>query len=447
MTIGRTGSTRLLLCAVALALGCGDSGSTPAVTQPNIVLIMADDLGFGDLSLTGHPRIRTPTIDRLATDGALFSQFYTSGSVCSPTRAGVLTGRYQQRAGIHGIISVFDEELGIGADEVLLPEVLQELGYATGLVGKWHLGVDPHFSPLRNGFDEFVGFLAGHIDYYTHHDTLERADLWRGEIAIEDPRYVTQLIDDESVSFINAHHNEPFFLFVSHATPHIPYQPPGETPRQVYPDGSRFFRGPGSPDVYAAMVESLDRSVERIITALADRGILERTLLVFLSDNGPVGFGSSGPLRGAKGGFFEGGIRTPMMMVWPGRVPHGRVVETPAISIDLFATFVEAARGELPTDRVIDGRSLLPLVGEDDSAQHHEALFWRQGAPDIEGDLAIRRGDWKLVINREGRSLFDLENDPGEQTDLSSSSPAVAAELESLLRAWETDVLASGVAQ
>ncbi len=432
-----------ILCFLATlsGFGCSDGGSD-ALARPNIVLIMADDLGFGDLSLTGHPSIRTPHIDRLAADGVRFSQFYTSGSVCSPTRAGLLTGRYQQRAGIHSAVRVdTDSEVGIGADEVLLGEVLRDRGYATGLVGKWHLGVPPRFSPLRHGFAEFVGFLAGKIDYYTHRDRLERPDLWRGERPIEDPRYTTTLIDDESIAFIDAHQDEPFFLFVSHASPHAPYQPPGEEPREVYADGSRFFTGPGSPETYRAMVEELDRSVGRVVEALADRGLLDRTLLIFLSDNGPIGFGSPGPLRGEKANFFEGGIRTPMMLVWPERMQPGGVIDVPAISIDLFPTIIEAVGAELPTDRVIDGRSLLPLV-EDGAETHHEAIFWRQGAPEADAEVAVRRGDWKLRVGFDGeRSLFDLATDPGEQQDLSTVHPEVAAELETLLRDWERDVL------
>lgn len=430
-----------LLLGSLFAFGCSDIGPQTGEAPPNVVLIMADDLGFGDLSLAGHPSIRTPNIDRLAAEGVRFSQFYTSGSICSPTRAGLLTGRYQQRAGIHGLISAVDEDGGIGADEALLSEVLRDSGYATGLFGKWHLGKAVRFSPVRNGFDEFVGFLTGFVDYYTHHDPVERPDLWRGERPIQDSRYLTTLIEEEAIAFIESHQHAPFFLFLSHATPHSPYQPPGEEPREEYPDGSLLFRGPGSPEVYRAMVEDLDRSVGRILQTLDELALLDHTLLIFLSDNGPVGFGTAGALRGAKGTLFEGGIRTPMMVRWPERAMPARVIEIPAISIDLFPTIVEAAQADLPDDRIMDGRSLWPLI-DGTEGDHHEALFWRQGPAEIAGELAIRRGGWKLRIATDGQqSLFDLSADPGEREDLSSAVPDVAMELESLLRAWELEVL------
>jgi arylsulfatase A len=422
----------LIICLVGLF--CGE-----VTGKPNIVLIMADDLGYGDISLHGAPDIRTPHIDGLAESGVYFSRFYTSGTVCSPTRAGLMTGRYQQRTGCDRVVYVEEKDLGMSLKEKLLPEYLKELGYVTGITGKWHLGYPAEYNPTRRGFDEFFGFLAGNIDYYTHYDRLDVYDLWRNEETVEVPGYMTELITDEAVSFINRHQDESFFLYVPYSAPHTPIQGPGEESRSEYPDGSKRYSGTPTRETFAAMVESMDTGIGVINQALKDHNLYDNTLLVFLSDNGADRNGRNAPYHFGKQLLYEGGIRTPMMLQWPDRIQAGAMIDVPGISLDLFSTILRAAGGTVPDDRVIDGKDVMPLI-DGTTTQHHEYLYWEYA-----GGKAIQQGKWKYHVDRRGTErLTDLTVDIGETGNAIQDHPELAAQLKAKWDAWYEDVMRSG---
>ena len=424
----------MLLPACFVGLSCSTNAQ-----RPNIVLIMADDLGYGDISLQGAPDIQTPNIDGLADSGAYFSRFYTSGTVCSPTRAGLMTGRYQQRTGCDRVIYVEEKDIGMSLKEKLLPEYLKEVGYATGIFGKWHLGFDRKYNPSRRGFDEFFGLVAGNIDYYTHYDRLEVYDLWRNEETVEVPGYMTDLITDEAISFIERHRDEPFFLYVPYNAPHTPIQGPGEEPRTEYADGSKRYSGTPTRATYAAMVESMDEGIGEINQALKDNNVWDNTLLIFLSDNGADRNGRNAPYHFGKQLLYEGGIRTAMMMQWPGRIQPGAQVDVPGISLDLFTTIVQAAGGTLPVDRIIDGKDVMPLI-DGTSETHHESLYW-----EFAGGRAIQQGKWKYHVDRRGTErLTDLTVDIGETDNVLQDHPEIATHLKTQWNAWYEDVMQSG---
>lgn len=407
-------------------------GTVAAAQQrlPNFVIIMADDLGYGDLGIYGSRLISTPNLDRLALNGARLDSFYASANVCTAARGGLMTGRYPIRLDLVLDVARPTNEIHLAAEEITLAEVLKPLGYRSGLFGKWHLGSRLEWSPLDSGFDEYFGLL--------HSNDMTPLALYRGEQVIEDPVDQTTLTERytaEAVRFIEENRDNPFLLYLPHSFPHVPLH---VSPR---------FDGRSEAGLYGDVVETIDWSVGEIVAALQREGLDQNTLVVFTSDNGPWFEGSPGIYRDRKGSSWEGGQRVPFIAYWPGTIPAGLVSDEPAMNIDLFPTLVALAGGELPADRPIDGRNILPMLTKG-APSPHEALFLF----DADRLVAVRSGQWKLVVESRYRAaiasfdsqpsyyapnglLFDLARDPGETYSFTREYPEVVSRLrEHLLR-------------
>ncbi len=427
-----------LVAGVALSQLICPAGLQAEPERPvNFVIIMADDLGYGDLGCYGGERSKTPNIDALATGGLKFLDFHSSGAVCSPTRAGLMTGRYQQRVGVPGVITAAGHRhIGMPLAEVTFAEVLKEAGYATGMFGKWHLGYQPKFNPVHQGFDQFRGYVSGNVDFFSHVDQVGKYDWWEGDKQIEEEGYVTHLITKHSVKFIEEHQDRPFCLYVAHEAPHYPYQGPGDKPLRTV--GGKFNNQGARKDIaqaYKEMVEAMDDGVGEIVAALKKHDLEEDTLVMFFSDNGANQRGSNGALRGHKGSVWEGGHRVPCLARWPGVIEAGETTDVMTITLDIFPTLVELAGAKHSPQGKIDGVSLAGLL-RDQTPLERERLFWgtRRGR-------AMRDGDWKLVAAGKGKPmLFDLGEDLAEATDLAGKHPDRAAKMINELGDWEQEV-------
>jgi arylsulfatase A-like enzyme len=432
---------RVLL--VALAIGCVSStlghAQSARETRPNVVLIITDDLGWADLGSYGATDIRTPNLDRLATEGLRLTDFYANGVTCSPTRAGLISGRYQQRYGIEAPLANAARagDRGLPALGHSLPQLLKNHGYATALIGKWHLGYVEEKSPSAHGFDYFFGLKSGYHDYYTHRDGEGEADLWENDTAIEAGGYTTDLVTERAARFIDEHKSEPFFLDVAYTAPHWPYQVPGNA--SVAPDNARHVM-PHDPATstrsdYVAMVEHLDGQIGELLAAIERAGIAEDTIVVFTNDNGGEWLSSSAPLFGRKWTVFEGGIRVPAIVRWPGRIAAGSVSDQVGITMDLTASILAITGAGVPADAQLEGIDLFP-VWEGRAPQIERTLFWRSGSGAAK-QTAVRRGDWKLVVDGPHTYLFNLRTDLGERNDMAKWRQDVAQELYPLLTSWE----------
>ena len=435
---------------VLLAAGCSSPTPEPAQQPPNFVIIMADDLGYGDVGVYGSTQNLTPNIDRLAAEGLRFTDFHSNGPMCSPTRAALLTGRYQHRYGreFEGALSARTQpDLGLPLEAVTIAEALRDVGYATGMYGKWHLGFHPPLMPTNQGFDDFRGLNTGGGDHHSHIDRSGRKDWWHnGEIDMEEG-YSVDLITKHSVEFIEQHADRPFFLYVAHLAIHFPWQGPEEEGYRVegvdYWDLSKLGVHENK-DVSAKvkqMVEAVDSSVGEIMDALRAKGLDENTLVIFTSDNGGYltyeggyhNISSNGPLRGQKTDVYEGGHRVPGIARWPGRISPGISDETVA-TFDLFPTFMEVA-GASSSDLSFDGVSLTGLLLKGQQLDERN-LFWR-----MRGEKAMRQGNWKVVqIGDSAPELYDLDADIGEQNDVAADQPERLAGMLEELAAWEADV-------
>ena len=427
-----------------------------AVTPPNIVVIMADDLGYGDISPYGG-WIDTPRLDRMAGEGMRFLDFHSSGNVCSPTRAGLMTGRYQQRAGIPGVLFANparpSHDDGIEEGEVTLAEALRARGYATGVFGKWHLGYRARFNPVRHGFDEFRGFVSGNIDYHSHVDTMGRADWWRDDELSAEEGYATHLVTEHALRFIDRNRDRPFFLYLPHHAPHYPFQGPVDPADRAVggefdPRGSVANRR----RAYRDMVREMDAGIGEVLDALEAHGIADRTLVWFFSDNGAAQWGSNAPLRGLKATDWEGGHRVPSIAVWPGRIPAGSESGQLASTLDIMPTLlslVGIGAGETPEGAgamelpAFDGIDLSPVLLRQEALAPRQ-LFWGADGTFWNG-AAVRDGPWKLLIDRHDGApgppmLFNLDDDLGEQDDLAAAHPDRVERLLAALEAWRSDV-------
>jgi len=427
-------------------------------TPPNIIIIYTDDLGYGDLGCYGSDAIRTPYLDSLAQDGVRFTNWYSNSPACSPSRASLLTGRYPQRAGVPHILGGKRGTPGLPTSERTLAALLKEQGYATALSGKWHLGVSPQCHPMSHGFEHFYGFMAGCVDYFSHIFYWGQGggvnpvhDFWRNQEEIwENGRYMTELITEDTVAFIRRTKDRPFFHFVSYNAPHYPMHAP-----QKYMD--RFTDLPWDRQVMAAMISAVDDGVGQIIRELKHQGIYDNTLIFFSSDNGPSTEarnwldgtedlyygGSAGIFRGHKGSLFEGGIREPAILSWPAGIDSGQVNDEIGVMMDILPTIMEIVGGQAPTDRPIDGKSLLPML-QDGASSPHERVYWSYGE-----QLAVRQGDWKLVLDgkldfsrqqADAVHLANLGEDPGERSNLQVEESALVARLKVDVEAWYADV-------
>jgi arylsulfatase A-like enzyme len=418
-----------------------EAAAAESPRKPNIVLIVADDLGYGELTVQGFEKdIPTPNIDAIAKRGVRFTQGYVSAPLCSPTRAGLATGRYQQRFGHEfnpGPQKNSDPNFGVPRSETMLAERLKALGYATGMVGKWHLGFASEFMPLQRGFDSFFGFLGGAHAYLPGQ---KGASIYRGNTPVVEKEYLTDAFAREAVAFIQQHKSEPFFLYLPFNAVHNPLQAP-EKYLSRFPDIKDSKRR-----TFAAMTAAMDDAVGRVMGTLDELKLTGQTLVVFISDNGgptPATTSGNGPLRGFKGQMWEGGIRLPFMMQWPGRLPAGIVYDQPVISLDVHPTIVAAAGAALPPDWRLDGVDLMPFLTGSVAGRPHATLYWRMGQKH-----AIRDGDWKLTVEPgTPPGLFNLAQDIGEQSDLSSKNPAKMQELVAKYDAWSAQMAAAGRAR
>ena len=414
-------------------------------SRPNIVVIMADDLGYGDLSCYDG-WIKTPRLDQLAAGGMRFSDFHSSGNVCSPTRAGLMTGRYQQRAGIPGVVFADPARPvhyhGLQTSEVTFAEVLSDAGYATAAFGKWHLGYYPKYNPVHHGFDQFVGYVSGNVDFFSHVDQAGNYDWWHQAEHATEEGYTTHLITKHAVQFIEANKNQPFCLYLPHEAPHYPYQGPHDKPLRSV--GGAFDNQGERKDIQAAyseMVVEMDKSVGAVVDTLERLGLAKNTLILFFSDNGANKNGNNGPLRGAKGSNWEGGHRVPCIAYWPGKIATGGRRDQLAISLDVMPTILSAAGVKVPPDRKLDGVDLLPVLLDDQKLSGRQ-LFWN--------GKAMRDGDWKLILGGKGGDkvgLYNLTDDLGETNNLADAQPDRVKTMLSSLEAWKKDVAAGELVQ
>jgi len=422
-------SAGILLAILALLCAC-QSAPAAEPQRPNILVLLSDDVGWGEYGFQGAHDIPTPNIDSIARNGVRFSQGYVSGPYCSPTRAGLLTGRYQTRFG-HEFNSVANQH-GLPAAETTLAERLKALGYATCAVGKWHLGGQPQYRPMRRGFDEFYGTLANTPFF---HPRLVDSRISPDPVPVTDPAfYTTDAYAERAVDWLERHKDQPWFLYVPFNAQHAPLQAP-----QKYLD-----RFPNVTDerrkLFSAMMSAMDDAVGRIVGKVRDLGQERRTLIVFTSDNGgPTAQTTSrnGGLRGFKASTWEGGVRVPFCMQWTGKIPPGRSFEWPIIQLDVHPTALAAAGAKVERSWKLDGVNLLPYVTGQNPKAPHETLYWRFGQ-----QWAIRHGSWKLVKANTGGPqplLFNLRDDPGEQKDLSLAEPEKQSELQKKWDLWNAE--------
>ncbi len=434
------------------AAGC----AAATAKRPNVVLIVADDLGYGDLGCYGAPDIQTPNIDRLATEGIHFTDFHMNGPICTPSRVALLTGRYQQRTGLVTGIKPHDNDTrGLSLDERLLPEFLEEQGYASGIIGKWHLGrgKDFEYMPTRRGFGSFFGHPGGTMDYWTHKDQSGEDILYRDLEKVHEEGYATDLFGDEAVKFVQTHRNEPFFLYLPFNAPHTPLQTPDKPYEPFEPIMLKPRRMPDARPRFVKMVERMDENIGALLDALDECGLRDDTLVIFTSDNGgPEGSGRNEPFKGHKVSLYEGGQRVPFIARWPGRIPADSQYDGLCAGMDLFTTLIAMAGGAIPTDRRIDGVDLMPFLTGKSAKDAHEWLAWESHNEKFVR-RGYRKGPWKLRMLRSVNTppqetpveLYDLSVDQAETNNLADSRPEKLKEILRDLRTWERDVGIEGM--
>ncbi len=414
----------------------------PAVTTgdkrpPNIVLLFSDDLGYGDISLYGSKKIPTPNIDALGKQGVRFSNAYVTAASCSPSRAGLMSGRYQQRFGFEfntaGGAITHRLHRGLDPSVVTMTDVLKQAGYVTGMFGKWHLGTQPQFHPQARGFDEFYGFLAGAHSFFPAKASQPfHTTIMRDKSPLIESDYLTDAIARETVKFIGANQDKPFFAYVPFNAVHTPIEA-----TKKYQDRFPNELDPTKRDYYA-MTSALDDAVGAIVAAIGKHGLSENTLVIFVNDNGgPIytGVQSNGPLKLGKLFLFEGGIRVPMIVKMPGKFQADTVYDHPTTTLDLFPTICAAAGIKVPSDLNLDGVDLAPFVNGQSTGAPHETLFWSNGP-----NIAVRQGNWKLVRSYDNTWLFDLDNDIGESRNLANSKPEIVEQLEKAYQTWRSQM-------
>lgn len=400
---------------------------------------MADDLGYGDLKyFGGDGTINTPNIDNLIAGGLKFTNFHSNGVVCSPTRASLMTGLYPQETGIEGVVTAKNHrDTGMKPEEYTLAEFFKEAGYQTAIFGKWHLGYQPKYGPIVQGFDYFRGFVSGNVDYKSHIDQEGYADWWKAKTLVPEDGYLTDLITDHGIEFMETVQDKPFFLYLAHGAPHYPYQGPDDpadrTVQGEFPiQGSRKDK----TTAYKEMIQSLDRNVGRVMNYLKTEKPLEETLVVFLSDNGATPkVGSNDPFRGSKGQMYEGGHHVPAVFYWKDVTPSGTTDQL-ALTMDIFPTLIDILGAT--TQRHFSGISLKPVIlGDQQRVKNgnNRTVFWR-----FKGNKAALMGTWKLVINDEGEALYDLSNDIGESNNIKHEYPGIFEVLMQTVKQWESSL-------
>ncbi len=423
------------LIATLIATGSANAADAGGGRPPNVVVILADDLGYADVGFQGCKDVPTPNIDSLAATGVKCTDGYVSCPVCSPTRAGLMTGRYQQRFGHEfnpGPVQKDTPAFGLPLSETTLPTVMKKAGYTTGMVGKWHLGQKEELLPPNRGFDVFFGFPHGAHSYIDAKGDA-RNPILRGLEPVDETEYLTDAFTREAVRFIDEHHGKPFFLYLPYNAVHAPMEAPAKYLKR-FPDIADEKRR-----TYAAMLSAMDDGIGAVLGKLRELDLERDTLIFFLSDNGgPPSSNASrnDPLRGTKGNVYEGGIRVPFVVRWKGRLPEGATYDKPVISLDILPTAVAAAGGEVPADLKLDGVNLLPYLGGKRDIVPHETLYWRIGLK-----RAIRRGNLKAVHTAgQPWELYDLAPDVGETKDLASDKPEVVDAMKAAYASWDAEL-------
>lgn len=441
---------------------------TATAPPPNFIIIMVDDMGYAGVSCFGNPYFRTPEIDRLAAEGMRLTDFHSSGTVCSPTRAGLLTGRYQQRVGIEAVIHPLtshpEHRKGLQLEEVTFAELLKQAGYVTGIVGKWHLGYperSDQYRPQHHGFDHFIGYHSGNIDFISHVGDHNRHDWWHGSQERHEQGYATDLINRYAVEFIQRHHAKPFCLYLPHLAIHNPVQVRGDPVRRTEDQGWTRWKPSSEQDrleKYQGMTLPIDEGVGLIREVLEKHDLAHNTLILFFSDNGAsADFPSGSPKwRGGKGSVYEGGHRVPFIAWWPGRIAPGTESDAPAITLDIMPTLLSLSGAKMPVDRTLDGVDLSALLlrGQPPAAR---PLFWASLSNQGARSEAMRDGDWKLVVKHpqaaagsfenETLELYRLDQDPSEQTNLVAGNPQRAEQMRERLARWYRDCQTTATAQ
>lgn len=437
MLLTRSIALLILLTSTACSKEVPNSNNKNS-NPPNVVLIMADDLGYHDLGCYWNENHLTPHIDKLAKNGIRFTDFHSNGAVCSPTRAALMTGRYQQRAGIEGVVTALNHrDTGLAIDEITMADFFKKQDYKTGLIGKWHLGYDTIYSPVKNGFDYFKGFVSGNIDYHSHVDQVGHYDWWHNTETIQEEGYSTDLITSNAINFIAEHKEQPFFLYIAHESPHYPYQ--GRNDKADRIPGNNKFNTLGSrkdrKGAYKEMIEAMDDGIGDLISYLENQNLLENTLLLFISDNGAAGTGSNYPLRGNKASVWEGGHRVPAIAYWKNHIEPSTSEET-ILTMDIFPTLVDLVNPNFTQEFEPDGKSFLPLLNNQKNNSHlkNRPLFWR-----TKNKKAVRLNEWKLVIDKKPH-LFNLNEDIEEKNNLIEENDEIREYLLALLRNWETEM-------
>jgi arylsulfatase A-like enzyme len=432
-------TTILALSVLVLRAPASLQAAPASAAKPNILIILSDDLGYADVGFQGSREVPTPHLDALARSGVRCTSGYVTHPFCSPTRAALLTGRYQQRFGheYNPVYDPLDLTEGLPLSERLLPQFLKEAGYKTGWVGKWHLGSSPAHSPWRRGFDETFGFIGGGHRYigWTPDGRQYTLPITRNGRPVEVTEHLTAAFGQEASSFIRRNSGAPWLLYLAFNAPHGPHQPTAEREQR--------FAGiePAARRKCLAQISLLDDAVGMVIRALAESGQAERTLVFFLSDNGgPVLVAAKNdPLRGTKSQLYEGGVRVPFVVSWPGHLPAGTTHDAPVSSLDIFATAAALAGVSVPAGKKPDGVNLIPYLAGELKASPHERLFWR-----TEGGQAraVREGRWKLVrLRGKPAELFDLAADIGETRNLAGLEPEVAQRLAAALDTWDKELV------
>lgn len=430
------------------------SKQAPISRKPNVIIILADDLGYGDVCCYSCHDALTPNIDLIAQNGMRFSDGYVSAPVCSPSRAALMTGRHQQRYGHEfnagGSRRCHEMGLGLPTSEIALAQLMKDAGYVTGIVGKWHLGSQPQFHPMARGFDEFFGFLHGANLYIDPSKPGVRSagvqqepslrtrspinPIMAGRETVEVDEYLTDVFTREALDFIERHKSEPFFLYLPYNAPHTPLQA-----TQEYYDCFAHIEDEHHR-IYMAMVSAVDDGVGAVLDKLKETNLEEDTVVFFLSDNGCATYTSAcynDPLKAGKLFLFEGGIRIPFSMQWKGHIKPGHASDMPVSSMDIFPTVLALAGGQVPEDRAIDGVNLMPYIMGEKRTVPHEMLFWRSGT-----NSAVRKGNWKLVnLNQRTTLLYDLSKDVAENNDVAGENPDVVDELTKAFAAWNSEMV------
>lgn len=436
----RTAATGMAALALGVNLRGARGSAEPVPTaRPNIVFIMADDLGYADVACYGRRDIATPHIDRLAAEGVRLLQAYSNSAVCTATRVALITGRYQYRLrlGLEEPL-VNKPAIGLPPDHPTLPSLLRRAGYRTALVGKWHLGALPRYGPLQSGYDTFYGFRGGAVDYYDH-----SSDLWDGDVPVADTGYMTELLGDRATQVVkrSAQAKAPFFLSLHFSAPHWPWEAPGDQAEskrlKAQGSGRLFHYDGGSQKTYRSMIEAMDHQIGRVIQALADAGVADNTLVIFTSDNGGERFADTWPFTGRKTDLLEGGLRVPAIMSWPAQVPKGVVCDQVMISMDWVPTLLAAAGARADSAYPLDGFNVLAQL-KGAAAVVPRKLFWRYKA---NAQRAMRDGDLKYLKIRDNAFLFNVVEDPMERANLRQRDPATHDRLAREWREWNATML------